>query len=117
MLRAVLAATLAVPLIAIAAGQPRATISGAYTSNWDAVKLYQDGDRVKGTYVCCGGGTIDGRIIDGHLLRYRWKQPNGWGMGVWEIDGDHLSGTWGWDQDDKNGGRWDLVRVASQIAN
>ena len=112
MLRVVVAIAFTLPLVAAAAGPQ---ISGRYKSNWDEVRLTQDGDRVYGTYVCCGGGTIEGRIIEGRTLRYRWKQPGGEGMGVWTIDGDQLSGTWGWNKDDDDGGRWDLVR-ASQIA-
>lgn len=114
MVRAVIVVAFALPLVAAAAG--RANISGSYKSNWDDVKLWQDGDRVGGTYVCCGGGTIEGRIVDGNTLRYRWKQPSAWGMGVWHVDGDRLSGTWGFNQDDDDGGRWDLVRT-SAIAN
>jgi hypothetical protein len=118
MLRVVLASAIvcsfALPLIAAAGG--RTNVSGRYESNWDDVQLVQDGDRVRGTYVCCGGGTIEGRIIEGRTLRYRWKQPDGWGMGVWKIDGDRLSGTWGFQQDDDDGGRWDLSRTSLQVA-
>ena len=114
MRRIALAAAFSLPLIAAAAGKPP-SVSGRYDSNWGEVKLSQDGDRVYGTYVCCGGGTIDGRIIEDHVLRYRWKQPGGSGMGVWKIDGDRFSGTWGWNNDDDDGGRWDLV-LSSQIA-
>jgi hypothetical protein len=97
----------------------RIDITGHYQSNWDDVRLTQNGDRVTGTYVCCGGGTIEGRIIEGRTLRYVWRQPGGWGQGVWTIDNQHLSGTWGVHQDEINGGRWDLVRAKrkSQIAN
>jgi hypothetical protein len=114
MLRIAVAVAFALPLVAAAAGNQR-SISGRYKSNWDEVLLVQDGDRVRGTYVCCGGGTIDGRIIEGRTLRYRWKQPDGHGVGVWTIDGDQLRGTWGWHRSD-DGGRWDLVRTSPQIA-
>jgi hypothetical protein len=113
MLRVALAVSFALPLVA-AAGP--SSISGRYNSNWDEVRLTQDGDRVHGTYVCCGGGTIEGRIIEGRTVRYRWKQPGGEGMGVWTIEGDQLRGTWGWNRDDDDGGRWDLV-LSTQIAN
>jgi hypothetical protein len=113
MLRVALALSFALPLVA-AAGT--SSVSGRYTSNWDDVQLTVSGDRVRGTYVCCGGGTIEGRIIEGRTVRYRWKQPGGEGLGVWTIEGDQLRGTWGWNRDDDDGGRWDLVR-ASQIAN
>ncbi|MDQ3370382.1 MAG: hypothetical protein M3680_33600 [Myxococcota bacterium] len=106
--RAALAALVLAPLIAAAAGSPP-DVSGVYTSNWDEVRLTQDGDRVRGTYVCCGGGTIEGRIIEGRTLRYRWRQPGAAGLGVWTIDGGQLRGTWGAGTDDDDGGRWDLA--------
>lgn len=111
MLRAAVIVGFALPLVAAAASQ-RANVSGQYESNWDDVRLVQDGDRVYGTYVCCGGGKIEGRIIAGRTVRYRWTQPGGWGMGEWRIDGNRLHGTWGVEQDDDDGGRWDLVRRA-----
>jgi hypothetical protein len=114
MLRLAIALSFTLPLAVAAAGQ-RASISGAYDSNWDDVTLSQDGDRVFGTYVCCGGGTITGRIFEGRTIRYQWKQPGGEGMGVWTIRGDKLLGTWGVGQDDDNGGRWYLTRT-SQVA-
>lgn len=114
MLRLALALLFALPMAAAFAGAQ--SVSGAYHSNWNDVRLVQDGDRVRGTYVCCGGGTIEGRIIEGRVLRYRWKQPGGEGLGVWMIEGDRLRGTWGWNGDDDDGGRWDLVRTGPEIA-
>jgi hypothetical protein len=111
--RLVLTTVLLAPLLAAAAGPAR--IGGVYESNWDEVRLTQDGDRVRGTYVCCGGGTIEGRIIEGRIVRYRWTQPGGSGMGVWRIDGNQLRGTWGWGRDDDDGGRWDLS-TSQQVA-
>ena len=87
-------------------------ITGTYSSNWDDVKLVQEGDRVTGTYVCCGGGTINGRIIEGRVLRYSWHEPNGAGdgHGVWRIQGDgRLDGTWGHGPRADDGGPWTLV--------
>jgi len=105
---------------ALATRSPHAAaVTGSYHSNWDDVKLVQEGDRVYGTYVCCQGGTIEGRIIEGRVLHYVWRQPGGWGHGVWTIDGDHLEGTWGWNRSETDGGRWDLARIGrrNQIAN
>jgi len=118
MVRAVIVAILAFASVALAT-TPSRSVTGSYHSNWDDVKLVQDGDRVHGTYVCCGGGTIDGRIIEGRTLRYVWRQPSGWGMGVWTIEPGHLDGTWGVGQNETNGGRWDLAKLGlkSQIAN
>jgi hypothetical protein len=102
-------------LVALASGAPT-TISGSYRSNWDDVHLVQHGKQVSGTYVCCGGGTIHG-TIEGNRIHYHWRQPGGDGHGVWVIEGDHLSGTWGIGAADSDGGRWDLVLVANEIAD
>ena len=98
--------------------QRQVNVTGTYDSNRDKVTLGQDGDRVSGTYVCCGGGTIEGKIIEGRTLRYVWRQPGGWGLGVWNIAPGRLDGTWGVQQHESNGGRWDLTltRSKSQIA-
>jgi hypothetical protein len=102
--------------VPIATADPRVEVTGQYRSNWDDVRLVQDGDRVTGTYVCCGGGTIEGRIVEGRTVRYRWKQPGGTGLGVWTIRGGRLDGTWGSGQRDRDGGRWDLERAAPRDA-
>jgi len=95
---------------------PQLDVTGVFQSNWDEVRLIQRGDIVTGTYVCCGGGTIEGRIVERHVLRYRWRQPGAEGRGVWTIEGpDRLEGTWGVGRDEASGGRWDLVR-APEIA-
>jgi hypothetical protein len=92
-------------------GRVRFDVTGEYSSNWDDVILEQAGSRLHGKYVCCGGGTIEGKISDNGTIRYKWASPSGGGgMGVWTIDGDKLLGTWGWKQDDDDGGRWDLER-------
>lgn len=101
---------LAVASVAAAQGAPAVVVTGQYSSNYDAVTLIQLGDRVTGTYKCCGGGTIEGQL-DGRTLHYRWKQPGSAGSGVWEVSPGRLEGTWGPGQDEKSGGRWDLVLV------
>jgi hypothetical protein len=94
----------------------RIDVTGVYQSNWNEVRLVQRGDVVTGTYVCCGGGTIEGRIFEGRVLRYRWREPHTAGRGVWHIKSpDRLEGTWGHGTDEASGGRWDLER-APEIA-
>jgi hypothetical protein len=117
--RLIVLAALAVAPVALAVTPQSVNVTGSYASNWDDIKLVQDGDRVTGTYVCCGGGTIEGRIIEGRTLRYVWRQPSAWGLGVWTIDSNKLDGTWGTGQNEVDGGRWDLVRKKpkSQMAN
>jgi len=111
--------------VASAGSQGRSTVnvSNVYASNWDEVKLWQDGDRVRGTYVCCGGGTIDGRIIEGRIIRYHWHEPRGAGdgEGIWKITpSGRLEGTWGHGKSVDDGGPWNLDPKQSQqtkIAN
>lgn len=105
--------------VAAASGSARVDVTAEYASNWDDVRLEQDGNQVFGSYVCCGGGKIEGRIINrGSEIRYHWEALDGssGGMGRWTIDGDRLEGTWGSGQDDHDGGRWDLVKKSS-LAN
>lgn len=110
-----LAVAASVPLAALAA-RP-IDVTGVYRSNWDEVRLVQHGTRVTGSYVCCGGGTVDGEI-DGHILRYHWHEPRGAGdgIGVWRVDGNRLDGTWGRATVD-DGGPWVLEKITdAQLA-
>jgi hypothetical protein len=94
-------------------------VTGRYQSNWDEVRLVQDGDRVRGTYVCCGGGVIEGRLR-GRTLTYRWTQPGAEGRGVWSVREDgRLDGTWGHAASADDGGDWNLTRAGrdQQLAN
>lgn len=112
----------AVAAVATAGTQARfVNVTGEYSSNWDAVTLTQDGDRIRGTYVCCGGGTISGRIIEGRVIKYHWHEPRGAGdgEGVWTITrSGRLEGTWGHGQSERDGGPWTLVpkQPSSKIA-
>ena len=107
-----LAVLLVLAPLGATADRPRTDVTGVFQSNWDEVRLAQRGDLVTGTYVCCGGGTIEGRIARGRTLRYHWKQPGAEGRGVWTIESsDRLEGTWGVGRDEVQGGRWDLVRA------
>jgi hypothetical protein len=123
MLRALpVALVLSVAAVAAASGSRVALVTGEYTSNWDDVSLVQTGTRVSGQYVCCGGGTIEGTVIEGRVLRFKWSEPRGAGegMGVWVIKKDGtLEGTWGSGPSDNNGGPWTLSRKSAKqtIAN
>ncbi len=104
-------------LTALAGGNAPAAVTGSYQSNWSEVRLEQHGMHVTDTYVCCGGGTLEGEIT-GRALHFRWHEPRGAGdgRGVWTIDGDRLDGTWGHGSSESDGGPWTLQRTASQIA-
>ncbi|MDB4961130.1 MAG: hypothetical protein JWP01_1129 [Myxococcales bacterium] len=95
--------------LAAASTSTQVDVSGPYGSNWDDVHLQQRGRHVTGSYVCCGGGTIDG-TIEGRTVRYRWRQPGGEGRGIWTLGDGSLEGTWGVGNDEDDGGRWDLTR-------
>lgn len=121
MLRIVLVFGLLVTLAGVAVSDRAKPpfVGGHYKSNWDEVTLQQKGDHVTGTYVCCGGGTIEGRIIEHRVIKFVWRQPGGSGRGVWTIGPDRLDGTWGAQDSESSGGRWDLAkdRPAVAIAN
>jgi hypothetical protein len=120
--RVATSATLALGILvasAASAEAPRRTLGGTYTSNWDDVTLEQDGNRIRGTYVCCGGGTIEGRIVEGRVIKYHWSEPHGAGEGegVWTITpSGALEGTWGHGQSVDNGGPWNLTRKKTPAA-
>jgi len=115
------ALVLSVAAVATASGTRTVSVTGEYTSNWDDVSLAQSGTRVSGQYVCCGGGTIEGTLIEGRVIRYRWAEASSGtgGLGVWTVKKDGtLEGTWGWGNSDTDGGPWTLSRKPAQtIAN
>jgi hypothetical protein len=120
-------AVVAVCLVLVASGpfaadaaprkQPRIGVSGTYDSNYGEVRLVQHGTLIEGEYVCCGGGTIHGRI-DGRVIRYYWAEAErkSDGHGVWRVAGGELIGTWGSGASEDDGGEWNLTRI-EQIAN
>jgi hypothetical protein len=93
-------------------------VSGTYSSTYDQVQLWQHGSQIEGEYVCCGGGTIEARIV-GRVIKYHWAQSDGTeGDGVWRVVSDgKLVGTWGRDGSADDGGEWNLDRVGDNIAN
>jgi hypothetical protein len=97
----------------------RYNVTGTYTSNYDEVRLVQRGTLVEGEYVCCGGGSIVGRL-DGKVIRFHWREGKddaAWeGNGVWVIgEGGALRGTWGAGDSDDDGGEWNLDRMAEVV--
>ncbi len=91
-------------------------VSGGYRSGYGEVRLQQAGRHVTGTYVCCGGGTIDGTLGSDGRITYRWTQPGSSGRGVWTAGpGGQLLGTWGTGDSATSGGRWDLAPVAPEL--
>jgi hypothetical protein len=93
------------------------TIAGSWDSTYGIVQITQQGNRVTGQYPCCGGGTLNGRIVEG-FVKFHWSEPRGAGEGegVWRIEKDGtLDGSWGRGQSDTDGGAWTLWR-SRQIA-
>lgn len=91
-------------------------IAGTWDSTYGEVHIKQQGNRVSGHYPCCGGGTFDGRIIEG-FVKFHWSEPRGAGQGegVWRISKTGtLDGTWGQGQSDSDGGEWKLWKSTSR---
>jgi len=88
-----------------------ASVTGWYTGTWGKVYLEQRGDRVVGSYVCCGGGRIEGTLV-GDVIEFRWDETYIAGRGVFRrVAPDRLSGSWWGPNSHSHGGPWELVRV------
>jgi hypothetical protein len=82
-------------------------LSGTWKTNLVDLHLTQSGNAVSGTYDY-EGGKLEGTIT-GNRLDYTWDQANGKkGRGYFIIadDGNSLSGSYGYNDDDTNGGEW-----------
>ena len=92
------------------ASPPILAVAGIYDSNWGEVALRQDGLHVTGTYICCGGGNLDGHLAGNHIF-YRWQSGGGSGHGEWTVDMNphHIAGTWGNGASATDGGAWNLT--------
>lgn len=98
-----------------ATGRLSIDISGSYTSNWGAVTLRQNGNKITGSYVW-SNGQLDG-VLDGNLLRYSWHESDGSGHGVWVVaTNGELIGTWGTGASDISGGGWRLTPIGRAVA-
>jgi tetratricopeptide (TPR) repeat protein len=66
----------------------------------------------------CGGGTLEGRIIENRVVKFHWIEPHGAGEGegVWRLKAGKLEGSWGRGQSETDGGTWNLWR-SQQVAN
>ena len=82
-------------------------LSGTWKTNVVDLHLTQSGNAVSGTYDY-EGGKLEGTII-GNRLDYTWNQTNGKkGRGYFIISDDwnSMSGSYGYNDDDANGGEW-----------
>ena len=82
-------------------------LSGIWKTNVVDLHLTQSGNAVSGTYDY-EGGKLEGTII-GNRLDYTWNQTNGKkGRGYFIISDDwkSISGNYGYNDDNSNGGEW-----------
>ncbi len=107
-----------VPLIVLQLPQPSfaeaVNIAGRWESNFGLIILQQDGDLIAGTYSCCGGGKLQGRL-DGNLLKLDWSDPvNGEGWAHFEIAKAkrELHGSWAKSGEALSRGPWNAVRLS-----
>jgi hypothetical protein len=96
---------------------PAVDVSGLWASTYEDVRLRQHGAYIEGEYVCCGGGTIDGKLV-GKEIRYHWAGADGTsGNGVWTVvDRKTIRGTWGSDESTDDGGEWNLDKLEDDTA-
>lgn len=82
-------------------------LSGIWKTNLVDLRLTQSGNAVSGTYDY-EGGKREGSIT-GNRLDYTWNQTNGKkGRGYFIISDDwnSVAGSYGYNDDDTNGGEW-----------
>ena len=87
-------------------------LSGTWKTNIVDLHLKQSDDAASGTYDY-EGGTLEGTIT-GNRLDYTWNQTNGKkGRGYFIISDDwkSMSGSYGYNDDDSNGGEWTGTKV------
>jgi hypothetical protein len=88
------------------------SFTGRYNTNWGEVTLSQAGDSVTGSYSGKFTGAVTG-TVSGGKLHFEWKQTNGEsGRGVFGLglDGRALTGTWGSNASETDGGDWSGTR-------
>ncbi|MFN3198823.1 MAG: hypothetical protein ACE366_10490 [Bradymonadia bacterium] len=98
-----------------------------YSQEFGDMKLIQSGDTVQGSYQNPRGPEYDGTLrgkINGDLLRIDWIEPGDTaraifpkrGKAVFRIThaGTKLQGTWGYDQAEEGGGRWNAQKSQQQ---
>ena len=62
------------------------------------------GDKITGTYTLSGMlGTMHG-TVSGNIYKYKWKLGGFSGLGVSRVQGNTISGTWGYNFSDNNAG-------------
>jgi hypothetical protein len=95
---------------AIAAAQPVVpSVAGSYVGTQGPTILYQDGDRVRGSYAQ-HNGRIDG-TLHGRTLAFSWAEDDGVGRGVFTVGDDgNLYGMSGRGDSDSNRGSWIMQR-------
>lgn len=92
-----------------------ATFSGLWYSNYDDMRLTQNGEEVIGTFEYKDGGKIWGRT-EGGVLLFDWLQEGDLSVGRREVtgkgylviseDGSQLAGRWGYGDSRTDGGEW-----------
>ena len=94
-------------LLGSASGESN-SFSGVWETNWGLVEIFQDGHKATGTY----GGDSPGKFIgtvNGNRLDFEWMgddNESGLGYFILSEDGQSISGEWGYDSSNKDGGEW-----------
>ena len=92
--------------LSFSAGAQSSGRSGVFSTNFNDMVFFWDGNRITGTYEF-RNGRIEG-TLNGHTLTGRWTQDNAKGRLVFEFNDDFttFSGKWSYD-DAEPAGTWD----------
>jgi hypothetical protein len=90
-------------------------ISGVYSTDFNKMTLYQDGNKITGTYEYAGGkieGTLNGTTLEGW-----WYQTNGKGRLRFTFNSDftEFTGKWSYDNNEPSSG-WNGKRTGTAPA-
>lgn len=80
--------------------------TGDFSTDFNAMRFRQDGNRVTGTYDY-QNGRIEG-TLSGHTLTGRWTQSNGKGRFIFEFNDDFtaFTGKWSYNDAEPTSGSW-----------
>ena len=81
--------------------------TGEFSSDFNAMRFRQDGNKVTGTYDY-RNGRIEG-TLSGHTLTGRWTQDNAKGRIRFEFNDDFtaFTGKWSYNDDEPTSSKWD----------
>ena len=103
-----------------------ATYTGLWYSDFDDMRLVQEGNTVTGTFEYKDGGTLAG-TLEGGVLVFEWVQTGDLNVGRREVrgrgyfvisnDGQQITGRWGYGDSHLDGGEWNGEKAKIDYEN